>query len=198
MTTKILLASSNPGKLKEFQAILNSTQYQLIPQETQNIASAEETGSTFLENALIKARAACCASGLPAIADDSGLVVPALNGAPGIYSARFAGIGANDQKNIEKLLHEMHQIPAEKRQAYFHCTLVFLRSEKDPDPIIAQACWDGIINEAPRGQNGFGYDPIFYIPSFNCTSAELSPEEKNRHSHRAKALQLLQQKFNFY
>lgn len=192
---KILLATSNKGKLKEFQAILNPKKYTLISQETQSIPSAEETGLTFIENALIKARTACQASGLPSMADDSGLVIPALQGAPGIYSSRFAGEHATDEQNRQKLLQEIQKIPEFNRQAYFYCAIVFLLSENDPTPLIAEAAWYGSITEKTAGQNGFGYDSIFYIPSLECTAAELSPKEKNQISHRAQALKKLQQLF---
>jgi XTP/dITP diphosphohydrolase len=191
----ILLATSNVGKLKEFQAILDTSKYNLISLDSQNIQLPEETGLTFVENALIKARAACHASGLPSLADDSGLVVPALNGAPGIYSARFAGEDATDLDNREKLLNEIKHLPLEQRQAYFHCVIVFMAHENAPIPSIAQASWDGVIINTPRGTNGFGYDPIFYLPSIGKTAAELLPEEKNQLSHRALALQELRNTF---
>lgn len=186
---KIVLASKNPGKLKEFQAILDPKKYALILQDGDTMAP-EETGLTFVENALIKARAVCRATGLPAIADDSGLIVPALDGAPGIYSARYASIHATDQENREELLQEIQSISSQKRQAYFHCAIVLLQNENDPVPLIAQASWHGMITDKPQGNNGFGYDALFYLPSLNCTAAELSPEEKNRSSHRAQALQI--------
>lgn len=191
----LLLASSNQGKLKEFQAIIDPALYHLIPLDTHKITLPEETGLTFVENALIKARAACVASGLPSIADDSGLIVPALNGAPGIYSARFAGNHASDQENREKLLQEMQSLSPPQRQAYFQCVIVLMENENDPVPLIAQASWHGIIAEAPRGTQGFGYDPIFYLPELGKTAAELMPEEKNMLSHRAQALQQLQKNF---
>lgn len=189
--TTLLVATSNPGKLKEFQAMLDSSRYTLIPQDAQHIPPAEETGLTFIENALIKARAACLASGLPSLADDSGLVVPALGGAPGIYSARFAGKNATDQENREKLLTQIQSVPMSQRQAFFYCAIVLVQSPNDPTPVIAQAAWHGVIANEPQGENGFGYDRIFYIPSLNCTAAELSPEEKNKLSHRAQALKHL-------
>lgn len=185
----ILLATTNTGKLKEFQAILNGSKYTLV---TQALPTVEETGLSFIENALLKARAACHFSGLPAITDDSGLVVPALNGAPGIYSSRYAGVNVSEEENRQKLLQEIVAIPSCKRQAYFYCSIVLLRHEKDPTPLIAQATWQGEIIETPRGSNGFGYDSLFYIPALHCTAAELSPEEKNTISHRGQALQALQ------
>lgn len=187
---KIVLASKNSGKLKEFQAILDRKKYVLILQDD-NVLSPEETGLTFIENAFIKARAVCRATGLPAIADDSGLIVPALNGAPGIYSARYAGIHANDQDNREKLIQAIQSIPPQKRHAYFQCAIVLLKSENDPVPLIAQASWHGMMTDTPKGTHGFGYDALFYLPSLNCTAAELLPEEKNRISHRAQALKEL-------
>lgn len=191
----ILLATSNKGKLKEFQTILNSNHYNLVSLDSQNIQLPEETGLTFVENALIKARATCRASGLPSLADDSGLVVPALNGAPGIYSARFAGENATDLENCEKLLNEIKHVPLEQRQAYFHCAIVFMTNENDPIPFIAQASWHGVIIDTPRGVNGFGYDSLFYIPSLEKTAAELLSQKKNKISHRALALQQLQNIF---
>lgn len=186
----LILASQNAGKLKEFQAILAKTEYQLIPMDSSG-PSGEETGLTFVENALIKARAIAKYTQMPTLADDSGLIVPALNGAPGIYSARFAGMPSHDKKNCEKLLDEMHLLTGLERQAYFYCVIVLLQHESDPTPIIAEGFWHGIITEKPMGNNGFGYDPIFFIPSLNKTSAELMPDEKNRYSHRAMALDIL-------
>lgn len=185
----IILASTNPGKLKEFQEIFKSTQYQLILLSSS--ADVEETGLTFVENALIKARAACKASGLPAIADDSGLIVPALNGAPGIYSARYASINATNEQNCAKLRHEIQSIDHSERHSYFYCAIALLRSENDPAPIIVTAEWHGIILDTPRGHNGFGYDSLFYIPTLDRTAAELSSEEKNKFSHRGLALKKL-------
>jgi XTP/dITP diphosphohydrolase len=189
----LLLATSNKGKLKEFQAILDSEEYNLVSLDLINIHLPEETGLTFVENALLKARAACHASGLPSLADDSGLIVPALNGAPGIYSARFAGKEATDEENREKLLREIQSIPVERRQAYFQCVIVFMKNEQDPAPYIAQASWHGIITDIPKGTHGFGYDPMFYLPDLKKTAAELLPEVKNQLSHRALALQKIQQ-----
>ncbi len=187
----VLLATSNKGKLKEFQEMLEINHYHLISLESKNISLPEETGLTFVENALIKARAACRASGLPSLADDSGLIVPALNGEPGIYSARFAGNNATDQDNRKKLLKEIQHIQPEQWQAYFHCVIVFMRDENDPVPYITQASWHGMITNTPKGSNGFGYDSIFYVPSLRKTAAELSSEEKNTISHRALALREL-------
>ena len=186
---KIVLASGNPGKIKEIQAIL--TNYSIVTQQEFNIQEAEETGSTFIENAIIKARNAALHSNLPAIADDSGLVVDALKGAPGVISARYAGIHANDQENLQKLLIDMQDIPESERSARFICVIVLMRHAKDPFPIITQASWEGNILTHSRGKNGFGYDPVFWLPSENCSSAELSAPRKNQLSHRGQALRQL-------
>ena len=186
---KIVLASNNQGKIAEFQAIL--TTYQLIPQSHQDIPDVEETGLTFIENALIKARNACQHSGLPCIADDSGLIVDALNGRPGIYSARYAEKDDNHTTNMDKVLSEMRGIPAPQRTARFICTIVFMRAYDDPLPLICQGCWEGSILEKPQGAYGFGYDPIFWVSEYACSAAELVPQLKNTLSHRAKALACL-------
>jgi XTP/dITP diphosphohydrolase len=188
---KIVLASSNPGKLEEFSALLQPLDIEVIPQSAFNINDAEETGLTFIENAIIKARHAASISGLPALADDSGLAVDALNGAPGIYSARYAGPLCNSADNIAKLLTELRDVPVENRQAEFHCVLALLASADDPVPIICHSTWRGVVLTTPRGTNGFGYDPVFYIPSLDKSSAELEPTVKNSVSHRSKALQSL-------
>ena len=188
--THIVLASGNQGKIKEIQELLPD--YQLLPQTSFNVPDIVEIHSTFVENALLKARHAAHYCQLPAIADDSGLVVDALNGAPGIYSARYAGDTASDTDNIEKLLHQLHGITHPQRRAYFVCVLVFLRHAKDPCPIITQGRWDGDILEKPQGINGFGYDPIFRVPHHDCSAAELSPDTKNVLSHRGQALAQLQ------
>jgi XTP/dITP diphosphohydrolase len=194
MKQTIVIASSNPGKLHEFQKLFAALPYQFIPQSEFSIPDADETGTTFLENALLKARHAAKISGLPSIADDSGLIVDALNGAPGVYSARYAGDHGNDLKNNEKLLTELIDVPTEKRHAHFHCCLVLVRNADDTDPIIASADWHGMIAEAPRGNNGFGYNPVFYLPNYQCTVAELSDELKNQLSHRAQAMEILKEK----
>ncbi len=186
---KIVLASGNLGKIKEIQAIL--PHYNILPQRQFHIKEIPETGSTFIENAIIKARHASLQSQLPALADDSGLVIDALNGAPGIISARYAGEQASDQENLEKVLLELQNIPNEQRTARFICVLVFMRHANDPFPLIAQGSWEGSILNEPCGTNGFGYDPIFWVPSEHCSSAELSPEKKNKISHRGLALQQL-------
>jgi XTP/dITP diphosphohydrolase len=193
---KIVLATNNLGKVKEFQKLLNNFHCEIIPQSFFNIPEAEETGLTFIENALIKARHAAQLTGLPALADDSGLVIDALNGAPGIYSARYAGEKNNFAHNINKVLIELQNIPEEQRSAHFCCVLAYLKYPSDPLPIIAQGAWEGRILSAPRGMQGFGYDPIFFVPTHNCSAAELSSNEKNKISHRAQALQQLVLQFN--
>jgi len=187
--SKIVLASSNQGKLREIQQVLAHMDMQLVPQSEFNVSDADETGLSFVENAIIKARHAAAISGLPALADDSGLEVDALQGRPGIYSSRFAGDKATDGDNIQKLLSELEGVESQLRSARFQCVLVYMRHAKDPSPIIAQGSWEGFILEEQRGHNGFGYDPIFYIPEHQRTSAELDAEIKNQHSHRARALE---------
>ena len=188
-TGKIVLASGNPGKIAEIQAILQ--QHPIVPQSQFNIIEAEETGTTFVENAIIKARNAALHCRLPALADDSGLVVDALDGAPGVISARYAGVGASDQENLQKLLLELNGVPDEQRSARFVCIMVFLEQVYDPCPVIAEGVWEGRILAAPVGENGFGYDPVFWVPETNCASAELSAEHKNSISHRGQALRQL-------
>jgi XTP/dITP diphosphohydrolase len=189
---KVVLASNNVGKWKEFCEILGSTGIQVVSQAEFAVPEVEETGLTFIENALLKARAAAKISGLPTLADDSGLAVDALQGQPGIYSARFAGKNATAQDNIQLLIQKMKDVPQNKRSARFVCVLVLLRSYDDPLPIIAEGFWEGVIIDSPRGQNGFGYDPIVTIPEFSHqTVAELSSEIKSENSHRAKAIQSL-------
>lgn len=188
---RVIFASSNSGKIHEFRAILEPVGFEIIPQVELNVPPVAETGLTFIENALIKARHAAAYTHLPAIADDSGLVVPALQGLPGIYSARYAGEKATDLQNIRKLLLNMEDFSDVKRQAYFYCALVFIRSERDPVPLTAHGQWQGSILREPKGEHGFGYDPIFYVPDHDCSSAELSTEVKNTLSHRALALKSL-------
>ena len=159
----------------------------IVPQSAFKIVEAEETGSTFVENAIIKARNAALHCNLPAIADDSGLVVDALNGAPGVISARYAGIGANDEDNVVKLLHALEDVPETQRTARFICVMVFMRHAEDPIPVITQGVWEGRILNQTVGSHGFGYDPVFWVPSHQCASAELSPEVKNSLSHRGQA-----------
>ena len=189
--TQIVLASNNQGKVREIGQMLAELELEVVPQSTFNIEDAEETGLTFVENAIIKARHASAAAGLPAIADDSGLEVDALNGAPGIYSARYAGKGAADEQNLQKLLNELENIPEAERTARFQCLMVYMRHAQDPTPIICQGTWEGIITLEPRGDNGFGYDPVFFVPGHQCTSAQLAPKVKNQLSHRGQALCLL-------
>jgi len=196
MTKKIILASGNVGKLREFQQLLSGCGFEVVPQSDFNIANAEETGTTFVENAIIKARHACEQTGFPAIADDSGIEVDALNGRPGVYSARYAGEDATDEKNNQKLLTELNNFPTEKRTARYHAVLAYMRHAADPTPILCHGIWEGIILTEPRGQGGFGYDPLFFVPSHNCASAELDKAEKNRISHRGKAMQELLQKIS--
>ena len=188
-TQQIVLASSNIGKIKEIQAIL--AEHLIVPQSVFNVTDADETGSTFVENAIIKARHAAFQCKLPAIADDSGLVVDALSGAPGVISARYAGVGASDRDNVQKLLKELEDVPEERRSARFICVMVFLEHAEDPFPVIAQGVWEGQILYQPIGANGFGYDPVFWVPEQQCASAELSAVVKNSLSHRSKALRSL-------
>jgi len=186
---EIVLASGNPGKIREIQAIL--ADHPIVPQSAFNVVDAEETGSTFVENAILKARNAALHCQLPAIADDSGLVVDALNGAPGVISARYAGVGASDQDNVDKLLRELKGVPDELRTARFICVMVFMEHAQDPCPVIAQGVWEGRILNHAVGENGFGYDPVFWVPERNCASAELAPDIKNSLSHRGQALKML-------
>ena len=188
---QVVLASSNPGKVREINELLADLALNVVPQSEYGVTDAEETGLTFVENAILKARNAALHTGLPAIADDSGIEVDALNGAPGIYSARYAGTGAGDRANLEKLLAELAGVPEEKRTARFQCLMVYLRHAHDPVPLICQGTWEGRILLAPRGDNGFGYDPVFYVPTHDCSSAELPPEIKNTLSHRGQALRNL-------
>lgn len=188
---QVVLASGNAGKLKEFQQLLDNCGLEVLPQSKFDVPEADECGLSFIENAIIKARNACIYTGLPAIADDSGLAVDALNGAPGIYSARFAGSDATDQDNNQLLLEKLRLVPEELRTARFHCVLAFMRHENDPTPIICHGSWEGKILKGASGDHGFGYDPLFYVPERDCTSAELEKAEKNRISHRARAMVLL-------
>jgi XTP/dITP diphosphohydrolase len=191
MTQQIVLASGNAGKIRELQHALGDSGYTIVPQSEFNTPEAVENGLSFVENAIIKARNACQHSGLPAIADDSGIEVDYLNGRPGIYSARFAGSDASDADNNQRLLEQLHGVTREQRSARFQCVLVYMRHAEDPTPLIFQGTWEGQILEQPSGANGFGYDPLFYVPSEGTSSAELSPERKNRISHRGQAMQKL-------
>jgi len=188
---KIVLASNNAGKAREITQILANYNITVVPQSDFNVPEIPETGLTFVENALLKARNACHHTGLPSLADDSGIEIDALKGAPGIYSARFAGENATDEQNINKALAELTNVADEQRTARFQCLMVLLQHELDPTPLMFQGTWEGIILKAPQGENGFGYDPIFYVPEHQCSSAELSAEQKNKLSHRGKALKLL-------
>ena len=193
---KLILATSNPGKIKELQEMLDG-HYSVISQTDMAIEEVPENGLSFVENALIKARNASQKSGLAAIADDSGIVVNALNGEPGIYSARYAGEGATDSENVTKLLSEMKNLSGKDRKASFWCAIVLARYPDDPTPLIIQRSWEGIIALKVRGKNGFGYDPVFYLSELRCTSAELSPKEKNLISHRGQALRELLRQLSF-
>lgn len=188
---RILLASSNGGKVRELNQLLAKAQIQVFPQSEFGVPDAEETGLSFVENALLKARNAARHGGMAAIADDSGIEVDALNGAPGIYSARYAGPGASDADNLHQLLDALRDVPDEQRGARFQCLMVYMRHAEDPTPIICQGTWEGRILREPRGDNGFGYDPIFFVPTEGCSSAELDPATKNRLSHRGQALRKL-------
>jgi XTP/dITP diphosphohydrolase len=188
---KIVFASNNSGKIRELNTLLAEFSIITIPQSKLGVEAVAETGLTFVENALIKARHACAVTGQPALADDSGLVVTALKGAPGIYSARYAGENATDAANIEKLLTAMQNIPEMQRNAAFHCVLVFLLHAKDPTPLICHGVWEGSILAAKQGDEGFGYDPVFYDTNLQKTAAQLPLDIKNRSSHRGKALRLL-------
>lgn len=191
MSTKIVLASSNAGKVREFNELLESSGIEVVPQSVYGVPDIEETGLTFVENAILKARNAAQHTGLAAIADDSGLEVDALDGAPGIYSARYAGEDASDESNLLKLIDALKDTPDAGRGARFQCLMVYMRHAADPTPRIVQGTWDGSILHAPRGTNGFGYDPVFHVPEQHCSSAELAPEVKNRLSHRGQALRQL-------
>ena len=187
---KIILASNNKGKIREFNTMLSGL-YEVISMSDRQVEEVPETGLTFVENALIKARNASEQSGLPALADDSGIVVDALGGEPGIYSARYAGKHGDDEANTQKLLDQMHAIPEGERTARFWCAIVFVEHANDPTPIIIQRGWEGEILRKKVGENGFGYDPIFYVPTHGCASAELAPKIKNTFSHRGRALTAL-------
>ena len=188
---KIVLASGNRGKVQEIQQLLKPLGWDVVPQTDWGFVEAEETGLTFIENAIIKARHAAHHTGLPALADDSGLAVAALNGAPGIYSARYAGSPCTDQENIDKLLFQLRDVPTHERRASFHCVLALLRHSDDPTPIICHGRWDGYITTSPQGDQGFGYDPVFWIPELECTAAHLTLEQKHQYSHRGDALRSL-------
>ena len=189
--TPVVLASGNPGKLRELAALLAPLSVSLIPQAELGITAVPETGATFLANALLKARHAAASARLPALADDSGLEVVALGGRPGVKSARYAGEGASDAENLERLLEELRGVPPAQRRARYQCVIVLLRASEDPQPLIARGSWEGQIATAPRGSGGFGYDPVFVPEGSGRTAAELDPAEKNAVSHRGRALREL-------
>ncbi|MAZ39990.1 MAG: non-canonical purine NTP pyrophosphatase, RdgB/HAM1 family [Legionellales bacterium] len=188
---KIVLASSNQGKIKEINDMLQRHNVVVVPQSDYQVPDVDETGLTFIENAILKARHACAHTGLPAIADDSGLEIDYLNGAPGIYSARYAGEHGNNQANNQKVLAQLLDVPVKSRAARFRCVMVLLLHEKDPSPVICEGIWDGQIAFEVSGTQGFGYDPIFYVPTESCTAAELKPEVKHTLSHRGQAMKKL-------
>ncbi|RMH19785.1 MAG: RdgB/HAM1 family non-canonical purine NTP pyrophosphatase [Gammaproteobacteria bacterium] len=196
---RIVIATGNAGKLKEIRDLLAPLHIEVIPQSEFELPEVEENGLSFIENALIKARHAAHLTGLPAIADDSGLAVDALLGEPGIYSSRFAGEPGNDSANNARLLEDLAEVPASERTARFHCAAVLMTHDRDPAPLVCHATWEGEILTAPRGETGFGYDPVFYVPSQQCSAAELTPETKNRLSHRGQAMRqltsLIQQRY---
>jgi XTP/dITP diphosphohydrolase len=189
----IVLASNNAGKVREINQLWEGAGIRVVPQGDFGVPEADETGLSFVENAILKARNAAQHSGLPAIADDSGIEVDALHGAPGIHSARYAGPRASDADNVAKLLHALDSVPASERDARFQCVLVYLRHAADPTPLICQGTWEGRILRAPRGANGFGYDPVFFVPTHGCSAAELDCTVKNDLSHRGQALRRLRQ-----
>ncbi|WP_045737964.1 RdgB/HAM1 family non-canonical purine NTP pyrophosphatase [Xanthomonas sp. MUS 060] len=191
---KLVLASSNAGKLEELHALLDDVGVELLAQSTLGVHDAEETGLTFIENALLKARHAARLTGLPALADDSGICVDALHGAPGLYSARYAGEHGNAQGNIDKLLHALREVPDAQRGAHFYCVLVLMRHAEDPQPLLVEGRWRGRIAQARAGNGGHGYDPVFFDPEHGRTAAEMSLALKNRISHRAIALRQLKQR----
>lgn len=188
---KIILATGNLNKVREISASLKGSSIEIMPQSMFNVPNADETGTTFVENAIIKARNCSAHTGEAAMADDSGIEVDALGGAPGVHSARYSGEHANDEKNTALLLRNMENVPDGKRTARYWCVMVYMRSASDPTPIICQASWEGIIIREKRGTNGFGYDPVFLIPELGKTAAEVSLEVKNSMSHRAKAIKMM-------
>ena len=191
--TRLVVATANPGKLREFRSLLAGLPFELTSLAKLTLPSPQETGRSFLENALLKARHAAALSGCAAVADDSGLEVDALGAAPGIYSARYAGADADDGANNAKLMHELAGVPHKLRQARYRCALVFVDAAANAAPLVAEATWEGIILDAPRGTGGFGYDPYFWLPDLSKSAAELDPDDKNRLSHRGKAMRALRQ-----
>ncbi|MEM7540079.1 MAG: RdgB/HAM1 family non-canonical purine NTP pyrophosphatase [Pseudomonadota bacterium] len=192
---ELVLASGNPRKLREFRALLSDPDIQVLSQSELGVASPEETGLTFVENALIKARHAAHHTGKPAVADDSGIAVDVLGGRPGIFSARYAGVGASDEENLSQLLADVRQFSDKQLSCRFVCVLAYLGAADDPLPLICTATWEGRLIRAPRGENGFGYDPIFFLDDHGCTSAELASEVKNEISHRGQAFRMFHQQF---
>ena len=195
MSNKIVLASGNKGKLSEFAQLFSPMDIEVIPQANFDVPEAEETGLTFVENAIIKARNACEHTGLPAIADDSGIEVDYLLGAPGIYSARYSGLDASDTDNLNALLAALKGVPENERTARYQCILVMMRHSKDPTPLICQADWQGRILTSPIGDDGFGYDPVFWVDEHKCSAAQLSSEQKHAISHRGKAIRQFMTEF---
>lgn len=188
---KIVLATGNKGKVREFQQMLQNQALEIVPQSNYDVSEVAETGLTFVENAIIKARHASKITGLPAMADDSGIEVDALQGRPGIYSARYAGEAATDVENLQQLIDDMANVPDAQRSARFQCVLVLMQHFADPTPIICHGTWEGRLLKEPIGNNGFGYDPIFWLDEQQCTSAQLNPDVKDSVSHRGKALRQL-------
>ncbi|MCU7960154.1 MAG: RdgB/HAM1 family non-canonical purine NTP pyrophosphatase [gamma proteobacterium symbiont of Bathyaustriella thionipta] len=184
----LVLASNNAGKVREINELLQDSGIQVAPQKDFSVSSAIEDGLSFVENAIIKARHAARISGLPSIADDSGIEIDALGGKPGIYSARFAGENASDDDNVKKVLHDLQAFNDDQRGARFQCVLVYMRHAEDPTPLIFHGTWEGAILRQPQGENGFGYDPVFYVTDADCSAAQLSADEKNKRSHRGQAL----------
>jgi XTP/dITP diphosphohydrolase len=193
---KLVIASGNKGKLRELSALLEPLNYEVHTQAEFNVPDVPETGTTFVENAIIKARHAAEITGLPAVADDSGIEVDALDGAPGVYSARFSAPAATDEKNNALLVEKLRDVPEDERTARYRAVIVYMKHAKDPSPIICEGSWEGRIVLQPRGEGGFGYDPYFFVPTHGCTSAELSAEEKNKLSHRGQALRKLVEKLS--
>ena len=195
--SQIVLATGNQGKLREFAQLLTPLSIEVVTQSELGVNEVAETGLSFVENAILKARNACAQTGLPAIADDSGLEVDALLGAPGIYSSRYAGENASDADNIEALLTALQDIPDTERQARFQCVLVFMRHADDPTPLICQGTWHGQILTEPSGDGGFGYDPVFFVAETDCSAAELSAQQKHAVSHRGQAMRRFIEEFQY-
>ena len=193
---KVVIASSNQGKIREFEELLADLPWEVVPQTALNVTDADETGLTFVENAILKARHACEVTGLPAIADDSGLCVAALGGAPGLYSARYAGTHGDAKANMAKLQRELATLGDMERDAFFISVVAFLQSADDPAPIVVEGRWHGVVIDEQRGEGGFGYDPMFLDPNFNLTAAEIDPDVKNAISHRGRAMRLLRERLN--